>query len=147
MVILQVFSFSATAHVVSTPGSVRREVSPTSVAYLIYSSRYCGQTSIFDKRTMPSADSPGQCVAGRLFQKIPSVHNLLFYHFAKVRENRSNICNDNSEECNCFTETAPFTRIRNGVPGRDYFFILRIGNGLPWSSVASLWNVLKPIRS
>ena len=57
---------------------------------------------------MPSADSPGQCVAGRLFQKIPSVHYLLFYHFAKVRENRSNICNDNSEECNCFTETHPF---------------------------------------
>lgn len=25
-----------------TPGSVRREISPTSVAYFIYSSRYCG---------------------------------------------------------------------------------------------------------
>ena len=40
---------------VSTPGSVRRETSPTSVANFMYSSRYCGQTSIFDRRTMPSA--------------------------------------------------------------------------------------------
>lgn len=56
MVILQGLFFSCKAYMVRTPGSVRSEVSPTSIANVIYSSRYSGSTSTFDRRIIPSAD-------------------------------------------------------------------------------------------
>lgn len=41
---------------VNTPGSVRKEISPTSTAYCIYSFINSGYTSIFDNLTIPSGD-------------------------------------------------------------------------------------------
>ena len=58
----------------STPGSVRKEISPTSVAYFIYSSRYAGSTSTFDRRIMPSADIGNFAhIAGSFFVVVAQV--------------------------------------------------------------------------